>query len=237
MTKKKIENTGINFPNSILFDKFELSEKIFKKCLENIGSFVIKPVSSGSSYGVQIIKSINDIKIFFEKNFYKKKIYANHQMLMIEPYIKGKELTVSVIEENGISKSIDVTEIVSKNVFFDYEAKYSKGISEHILPARIPSQIYKECLNNARIVHDKIGCKGLSRSDFLFDERNNKLYFLEINTQPGLTLVSLVPEQLEYNNISFVNLIDKLFQILRLKFFSLGQVKNPFPVLSDPPKR
>ena len=109
-----------------------------------------------------------------------------------------------------MSKSIEVTEIISKNIFFDYEAKYSKGFSQHILPALIPNKIYYECLSNAKIVHDILGCRGLSRSDFLYDEEKDQLYFLEINTQPGLTPLSLVPEQLNYNKINFTSLIDNL---------------------------
>ena len=131
---------------------------------------------------------------------------------MVEPYIVGKELTVAVIEEDKKSKAIEVTEIISNNLFFDYKAKYTKGFSKHILPANIPYLIYKKCLDNAKIVHDILGCRGVSRSDFLYDEINKKIYFLEINTQPGLTPVSLVPEQLNYNNIDFTTLIDKLLR-------------------------
>mgnify|MGYP001442716374 CR=1 FL=1 len=129
---------------------------------------------------------------------------------MIEKYINGRELTVSVIEDKGISKPVEVTEIISKNNFFDYKSKYTKGFSKHILPAKLPKEIYKKCLKKAKIIHDTIGCKGISRSDFLYDEKQKKLFFLEINTQPGLTPISLVPEQLKYNKISFNLLISKI---------------------------
>ena len=131
---------------------------------------------------------------------------------MLEPFIEGRELTVAVVDENRKSNAIEVTEIISDNISFDYEAKYSKGFSKHILPANIPEQIYQQCLDNAKIVHDTLGCRGVSRSDFLYDETNKKIYFLEINTQPGLTIVSLVPEQLNYNNIDFTMLIDRLLK-------------------------
>ena len=143
----------------------------------------------------------------------ERKIYKNHNSFLLEPYIKGKELTVAVYEEEGISKSIDVTEIKSNNFFYDYKAKYSKGLSSRILPANIPQKIYKQCLVNAKIVHDTLNCKGVSRSDFLYDEKKNILYFLEINTQPGLTPLSLVPEQLGYNKISFMSFVEKLIDI------------------------
>ena len=131
---------------------------------------------------------------------------------MVEPYIEGKELTVAVVEEDQASRAIEVTEIISNNFFFDYTAKYTKGFSQHVLPAEIPSQIYRECLDNAKAVHDILGCRGVSRSDFLYDEKNNNIYFLEINSQPGLTPISLVPEQLNYNSIDFTTLIDKLLK-------------------------
>ena len=104
------------------------------------------------------------------------------------------------------------SEIISNNNFYDYEAKYTKGISKHILPALVPPKIYDECLSNAKIVHDILRCKGVSKSDFLYEEKNNKLFFLEINTQPGLTPLSLVPEQLKFNNINFTIFIDKLLK-------------------------
>ena len=124
---------------------------------------------------------------------------------MIEPYVNARELTVGVLEEEGTTKPIEVTEIISDNNFYDYEAKYTKGISKHILPALVPFKIYNDCLSNAKIIHEILGCKGVSRSDFILG--NNELYFIEINSQPGLTPISLVPEQLKYQNVSFDNLI------------------------------
>ncbi len=117
---------------------------------------------------------------------------------------------MTVIQKDELSESVEVTEILSKNKFFDYQAKYTKGFSKHIIPAQIPKLIYNKCLNHSKIVHDTIGCNGVTRTDFIFDEINEKLYFLEINTQPGLTSVSLVPEQLKYKGIDFIELIDLL---------------------------
>ena len=136
LTKRAIKNTGIIFPNSVSIKKSNLNDEILKKMINKFGSIVLKPVSSGSSFGVQLIKSEKEIKFFFEKKL-DKKLYKNHYNLMIEPYIKGKELTVVVLGEKNISEAIEVTEIVSKNKFFDYEAKYTKGFSKHILPAKI----------------------------------------------------------------------------------------------------
>ena len=210
LTKLALSKTGVNYLKSIELNKAKIAKGFFAECFKNIGSFVLKPVSSGSSFGIKIFRSMRDIDIFFYNFNNEIIIYKKHDNFMIEPYIKGRELTVGIKEERGISKPIGVTEIISNNSFYDYEAKYTKGISKHILPALIPSKIYNDCLANAKIVHDILGCKGVSRSDFLYDEKNNKLIFLEINTQPGLTPLSLVPEQLNLNNISFTAFIDQL---------------------------
>lgn len=212
LTKKAIEKKGINYPASIFFKKSKLNKILLIQFYEVLGPFVLKPVSSGSSYGVQLIKSLEDINLFFKIILEQKDLYKNHNNLMAESYINGKELTVAVIEENKKSRAIDVTEIISKNLFFDYEAKYQKGFSRHILPANLPEQIYQKCLTDAKIVHDVLGCRGVSRSDFLYDEIEKQIYFLEINTQPGLTPISLVPEQLNYHNIDFIMLIDRLLK-------------------------
>ena len=186
--------------------KIELLNNFFKK----FGSFVIKPITSGSSYGVKIFNSTQDIDNFF-LNFNKEKnIYQNHHKIMIEKYIKARELTVGVFEKNKVSESLAVTEIVSKNSFYDYDAKYVDGHSKHILPADVPSKVYEKCLLYAKSIHDKLGCRGLSRSDFLYDQ--NDVFFLEINTQPGLTLTSLIPEQLAYRGINFDNFIENILE-------------------------
>tara|TARA_Y100000590_G_scaffold460785_1_gene620945 strand:+ start:914 stop:1870 length:957 start_codon:yes stop_codon:yes gene_type:complete len=210
LTKKSISNLNIDILESFVFSKSELNEKIIEDFLLNLGPIVLKPVSSGSSYGVKIIQNINDLKKIFKNKSLQKEIYKNHEDLMVEKYIKGKELTVGVFEDEKESKSIDVTEIISKNIFFDYQAKYTKNMSLHNIPADIPKNIYKQCLDNAKMVHDTLGCRGITRSDFIYDELNQKVFFLEINTQPGLTPISLVPEQLKYHNINFTSLIDKL---------------------------
>ena len=211
LTKKKIKNSEVVFLESIVFDKSQLEIDQFYKAYKRFSSFVLKPVSSGSSFGVKIFYSIKDIENFF-LNFGKEiKIYKNIKKFMIEKYIKGRELTVTVFENNGMSQSVEVTEIISKNSFFDYKAKYTKGLSKHVLPANLPKKIYHQCLSYAKIVHDILGCKAITRSDFIYDEK--QIYFLEINTQPGLTSVSLVPEQLNHKNINFDLLIKKIIDI------------------------
>ena len=148
---------------------------------------------------------MNSLNMFLKEFEENKDIYKNHEELLIEKYIKGRELTVAVLNNNNKSVAIEVTEIIFNSDFFDYKSKYTKGYSKHVLPAKIPKNIYDICKDYAKIIHDTIDCGAVSRSDFIYD--NKEIYFLEINTQPGLTPVSLVPEQLQYQNISFDELI------------------------------
>ena len=210
ITKKIVSETEVPFLYSKKINKKEIKSEIFYEFFYNYNSFVLKPVCSGSSFGVKVFHNLEDIKNFFLNLKKEMAVYKNHNEIMLEKYIKGRELTVGVVEYQNISKSLAVTEIISKNKIYDYNAKYTKGMSEHIIPAKLPKKIYNDCLKFAKKVHDKLNCKSVSRSDFIFDE--SKLYFLEINTQPGLTETSLIPEQLLYKNISFD---DFIFEIIK----------------------
>ena len=210
LTKKKVHNTSILTLPHIAFEAQEINKDILLNAYSKMGSFLIKPIFSGSSYGIKIFKNEETINSFIKDLNNNLKIYENHSSVIIEKFVQGRELTVSVIERNNESIPIEVTEIKYKNDFFDYESKYTSGLAHHVLPADIPKIVYQQCMENAKLAHDKIDCKCVSRSDFIFD--NDKVYFLEINTQPGLTKVSLVPEQLNYHNISFDDLILNLLK-------------------------
>ncbi len=211
-TKISLKKSKIDFLNSFNIRKSEINKNKLDEIFHNIKDFVIKPISSGSSYGVVIIKSYYDIEKILNNTYFNKVILNSHEHFMVEKYTQGRELTVSVIEDNENSKAIAVTEIFTKNNFFDYKAKYTPGFSRHKVPASLESSIYEKCLFNSKIAHETIGCRGISRSDYIFDEKFNKLYFLEINNQPGLTPISLVPEQLNYKGISYLEMIEKLIQ-------------------------
>lgn len=213
-TKKNLIKKNISYLNSKIISKKNINRKELIKYLAKYKSYVIKPIQSGSSYGVLIVKSLKEIDLILKK---KNELYKKYNNLMIEPYIKGRELTVSVIEKNDKSRAVEVTEILSNNYFFDYKAKYTKGFSKHILPARLERKVYNRCLDYAKIAHDVIGCSGISRSDFIYDDKNNKLFFLEINTQPGLTAISLLPEQLKYKGIDFIDLINLLVKLAKCR--------------------
>ena len=155
------------------------------------------------------------MSIFFEELRNFKKRFPKSEQFIIEKYISGKELTVSVLENNSIPQPLEVTEIVSLNETYDYQAKYSKGFSKHFIPARISKQNYNKCLNLALKIHKIFKCKTLSRIDFIFNKKQNKIYFLEINSQPGMTALSLLPEQANYQKINFESIILKLINNAR----------------------
>ena len=178
------------FKNKI--NKNEIINKVKKK----IGfPVVIKPFNEGSSVEVYICK-----KESFYKNLLK---LAPYKEIMIEKYIPGREIQVAIMGK----KKLGAIELKPKRKFYDYEAKYNpKAKTKHIIPVKINKNNMNKIMNIAFKTHLSIGCKGVTRSDFKFYK--NKFYLLEVNTQPGMTSLSLVPEIAKYNNISFINLID-----------------------------
>ena len=168
--------------------------------------FVIKPNREGSSLGVQVIKNVKNPKNVF-KNAISK--INNKNDYIIEEFIPGRELTTVVVGK----RSIGVTEILVDD-WYDYEAKYFVGKSKHIFPARIPKKIEKLCKTFAEKTHNILGCKGVSRIDFRWNplKDTDGLIILEINTQPGMTPTSLVPEQVEKSGSSFLNLCEWILQ-------------------------
>ena len=157
---------------------------------------VFKPTNEGSSIGVSICKKYDQLMKIIRRN----KKYKN---VMIEQYVPGQEIQVAVMG----NKPLGAIELRPKRKFYDYKAKYSKSAkTQHIMPAPISKKKYIEVLNIAKKAHKKIGCRGITRSDFRFYK--NKFYLLEINTQPGMTALSLVPEIANFRGINFANLIE-----------------------------
>ena len=197
LTKNYLTQFSKNTREHIIFPK----TYDFKSLNEykNFLPLVLKPISGGSSVEIDILKNEDDLK------YVKEKIFSN--LYLVEPLVGNRELTVSVLD----NKPLVVTEIISKkNFFYDYSSKYSSNGSLHILPAKIPGAIYDKVTKWARIAHELLGCSGISRSDFRYDDIKGKLYMLEINTQPGMTKTSLSPEQAKYCGISLTELVDKL---------------------------
>ncbi len=156
---------------------------------------VIKPFNEGSSVEVYICS---------KKDFFKRlNKLSPYKEVMIEKYISGREIQVAIMGK----RKLGAIELVPKRKFYDYQAKYNvKSKTKHIIPVKINNKKMNEVLNIALKAHKAIGCKGVTRSDFKF--YNNKFYLLEINTQPGMTSLSLVPEIARFKNISFLKLID-----------------------------
>ena len=168
--------------------------------------YVIKPVCEGSSYGIFIVKegAKRPPQDLMESD------WSHGQDMMVEAYVPGRELTVTVMG----GKALAVTEIVSNTDWYDYEAKYAEGGSSHVVPADIPSDIYNACLENAVRAHHVLGCRGVSRTDFRYDDAKTKdnLFVLETNTQPGMTPTSLSPEQAAHVGMSFGELVEWMLE-------------------------
>ncbi len=160
---------------------------------------ISKPNWGGSSKGIKFIHN---------KNFLKRNI-NNHQFL-IEEIIHGKELTVTVIENNNKIMALGVTEIEFDNRHYDYLAKYTKNKSLHFLPARISNLKYKFLMEISKKIFRVCNCKGIARLDFIISNKNKKIYFLEMNTHPGLTKISLAPEQAKYQSFSYLYLLEQI---------------------------
>ena len=162
--------------------------------------YVVKPVAEGSSVGVFIVTE--------EHPHPPQELYRDDwpfgEMVMVERYIPGKELTCAVLGD----RVLDVIEIVPATRFYDYEAKYAAGGSRHLLPAPILPNVYQEVRRLSLAAHSALGCRGVSREDFRYDDRGTeKLICLEVNTQPGMTETSLVPELAAFAGITFDELV------------------------------
>tara|TARA_Y100001970_G_C14158947_1_gene817348 strand:- start:80 stop:1027 length:948 start_codon:yes stop_codon:yes gene_type:complete len=206
-TKKVIFNNKILTPKFIILKTTNINKDKLIDFKKKYKKFVIKPIKSGSSFGVTIIKNNKDLKLLINKiNTLKSKL-SLHKYVILEEFISGKELTVATIQFTKKIIPLAVTEIKPSNSFFDYQSKYSEGYAKHILPANITKKNYKKCLNIAVKSHSILKCKSIARTDFIFKKTNNKIYFLETNTQPGLTSLSLLPEQAKFKNISFEKII------------------------------
>lgn len=161
--------------------------------------YVVKPVSDGSSVGVFIVEKPEDIL--------KVKYKDNDTEVMIEKYIAGHELTVMCLDD----KAYVVTELKAEEGFYDYKAKYTSGMTKHIIPAEIPYEVSEICKAYAEKLHQALGCNSVSRVDLRWNEEDG-VVLLEINTNPGMTSLSLVPEQAKYAGISYADLCAKLVE-------------------------
>ena len=196
-----IEN-NIKTPRFNLIKKTEFKIKGIQKIISQKKinfPVVLKPINEGSSLGVEICKNKEKLLRSF-RNLFKK-----YDQLILEEYIGGQEVQVAVIN----SVPLGAIELVPKRLFYDYKAKYTKKAkTKHVMPARLSKKKYNEILNIAKKTHNVLKCRGVTRSDFKFF--NNIFYLLEINTQPGMTSLSLVPEIANFKGLTFENLVEKI---------------------------
>jgi len=170
--------------------------------------YVVKPVNEGSSVGVAIVTADGNYGNPIGRDV--EGPWKHFDRLLAEPFIKGRELTVAVLNDEPLA----VTELQPKAGFYDYDAKYTDGLTTHVCPAQVPDDIAKAMMDMAAEAHRLLGCRGASRSDFRWDDEQGEagIFLLEVNTQPGMTPLSLVPEQAKVRGISYGELVERMIQ-------------------------
>ncbi|HJQ61165.1 MAG TPA: D-alanine--D-alanine ligase [Vineibacter sp.] len=195
MTRRLLGDIGLRCPEGVVIERRALlaGDPMPRP-------YVVKPVDQGSSVGVHIVGAGDNLAAVEEAEA------RFGERVLVERYIPGRELTVAVLGDRAIA----VTELRPRVKFYDYEAKYTEGITEHLVPAPIARPVYDEAMRWAVTAHRALGCDGLTRSDFRWDDAQpgtDGLYILEINTQPGMTPLSLAPEQAKWSGMSFPQLM------------------------------
>ncbi len=201
LTKQALVPHGIPMPGGRIVETSELYQR---DPLER--PYVLKPVNEGSSVGVAIVT--NDGNYGNPISPAAKGPWQEFDRLLAEPYVRGRELTTAVLG----GKALLVTELKPKSGFYDFDAKYTDGMTDHICPAEIPDDVAEACKDIALRAHKLLGCRGATRSDFRWDDERGVegLFLLEINTQPGMTPLSLVPEQARAMGLSYEDLVEAI---------------------------
>jgi D-alanine-D-alanine ligase len=201
LTKMVLVPHGIRMPEGEIVE----SEHLFDRD-PMPRPYVLKPVNEGSSVGVAIVTSEGNYGNPISRE--TPGPWQQFARLLAEPFIKGRELTVAVLGEEALA----VTELRPKTGFYDYEAKYTDGRTEHVCPAEVPDEVRDAAMGMALRAHQLLGCSGTSRSDFRWDDEQGVagLYLLEVNTQPGMTPLSLVPEQAKYRGMTYPELVQRI---------------------------
>jgi D-alanine-D-alanine ligase len=201
LTKQALVPHGVPMPGGRIVQSTELFER---DPLPR--PYVVKPVNEGSSVGVAIVTDTGNMGNPIMADATGP--WNEFAELLAEPFIRGRELTAAVLGD----RALGVTELKPKHGFYDYESKYTDGLTEHVFPAQIPDEITAACKAIALSAHQLLGCRGASRSDFRWDDERgvDGLFLLEVNTQPGMTPLSLVPEQARHNGMSYPELVQAI---------------------------
>ncbi|GAA4643235.1 D-alanine--D-alanine ligase [Pontixanthobacter gangjinensis] len=205
LTKQALVPAGIPMPGG----RIVASEELFEKD-PLPRPYVLKPVNEGSSVGVAIVTDESNYGNPIRRD--SAGPWQEFSSLLAEPFIRGREMTTAVIDSADGPRALTVTELVPKSGFYDFEAKYTDGMTDHICPAQLPEKITELCLDYAVRAHKVLGCKGTSRTDFRWDDAQGEagLFVLETNTQPGMTPLSLVPEQAKYCGMDYADLVEAI---------------------------
>lgn len=203
LTKQALVPHGIPMPGGRIVDVEELFER---DPLPR--PYVLKPVNEGSSVGVAIITQDSNVGHPIARDAAGP--WQQFASLLAEPFIAGRELTSAVIDSASGPRALGVTELIIEGGFYDYEHKYTEGRTQHVCPAKVPEPIAALCERYALLAHDVLRCHGTSRTDFRWDEERGEegLFVLETNTQPGMTPLSLVPEQARHAGIGYGELVE-----------------------------
>jgi len=201
LTKQQLVPNGVRMPTGQVVE----SERLYEGD-PMARPYVLKPVNEGSSVGVAIVTDEGNYGNPISRE--TPGPWHEFERLLAEPFIKGRELTVAVLADEALA----VTELRPQTGFYDYEAKYTDGRTEHVCPADIPDAVRDAAMEMALKAHRLLGCKGTSRSDFRWDDEQGEegLFLLEVNTQPGMTPLSLVPEQAKYRGMSYAELVQRI---------------------------
>ena len=196
-SKAVLAAAGVVVPGGGLFDRFEVARGHVIP-----PPYVIKPNAEGSSVGVYLVREgEGPCAAPGEAS------WTYGEQVMVEPFIAGKELAVTVLGEKSGPRALTITDITPTKGFYDYEAKYAPGGSSHVLPAVLPPHVFEKALRESERAHTAMGCRGVSRSDFRYDDIKDDLVLLEVNTQPGMTPTSLSPEQAAHVGMDYKTLV------------------------------
>ncbi len=199
LAKRLAVTVGISVAPGMVASRFEVAERHVME-----PPYVAKPLANGSSFGVFIVKAGRS----HPPQELATADWPLGDLMLVERYVPGRELTCAVMGEADGPKALGVIEILpSAGEFYDYEAKYAAGGSIHVLPAKIKPNIYQSVQEMAVRAHVALGCRGVTRSDFRYDDATDTLVWLEVNTQPGMTETSLVPELAAHAGFSFGELV------------------------------
>ncbi len=201
LTKQALVPHGIPMPGGRIVQSAELYERD-----PLARPYVLKPVNEGSSVGVAIVTDSSNYGNPIRRDVTGP--WQQFDSLLAEPFIRGKELTCAVLAD----KALMVTELRPKSGFYDFDAKYTDGMTEHVCPAELPDEVTQACKDLALRAHRVLGCRGTSRSDFRWDDERGLegLFLLEVNTQPGMTPLSLVPEQAKICGMDYPDLVEAI---------------------------